>query len=192
MYVQSKYSPEPCALLCLCVYTCTCNMYRFTSISIILLFIPAFQMQLCHLWKWQDICYRNLAMRDSLFSVNVYHRIPYKIILGCSVPEEDVVIILLSRSHCRMLLRFVHSVRWNWIACKVTADERGDFSMTNLLILIVLHYQSASDHRCHACLCVHCIFMVLSDFKLQCTFNNCNWYMYIHVNNSCVLLIRPA
>ena len=72
MYVYTKYSPEPCALLCLCVYTCTCNMYRFTSISI-LLFIPAFQMQLCHLWKWQDICYRNL---DSLFSVNVYHRIP--------------------------------------------------------------------------------------------------------------------
>ena len=44
--------------------------------------------------------------------------------------------------------------------------------MTSILILIVLHYQSTSDHKYHASLCVHCIFMVLSDFNLQCAFNN--------------------
>ena len=60
--------------------------------------------------------------------------------------------ILLSRSHCRMQLRSVHSARWSWIVYKVTAGGRGVSLMTNHLGLTALHCRSGNGHQKHDCM----------------------------------------
>ena len=93
-----------------------------------------------------------MVRRDSLFLVNGFRRIHWKITLVNSALEEDVVIILLSRSHCRMQLRSVHSARWSWIVYKVTAGGRGVSLMTNHLGLTALHCRSGNGHQKHDCM----------------------------------------